>query len=91
MSEILVCTASWVDKSLLDSKLFYPRDARTAESRLRYYATNFPLVEVDSSYYALPGPWICNRCAAYRPVFMRVEGAPWRGLSAKVACPRIGG
>lgn len=28
--------------------------ARTAEARLRYYASQFPIVEVDSSYYALP-------------------------------------
>src|SRR5512147_930539 len=56
MGDILVGTASWADKSLLDSKLFYPKEAKTAEARLRYYATQFPLVEVDSSYYALPAP-----------------------------------
>ncbi len=51
---ILVGTASWTDKSLLDSKRFYPPEARTAEARLRFYATQFPMVEVDSSYYAIP-------------------------------------
>jgi uncharacterized protein YecE (DUF72 family) len=50
MNDILVCTASWADKSLLDSRLFYPKEANTAEARLRYYATHFSLVEVDSSY-----------------------------------------
>ena len=49
MGDILVGTASWADKSLLDSKLFYPKEANTAEARLRYYATHFSLVEVDSS------------------------------------------
>ena len=49
-----VGTASWTDKSLIASGRFYPPDARTAEARLRYYATQFPLVEVDSSYYAMP-------------------------------------
>jgi uncharacterized protein YecE (DUF72 family) len=34
--------------------VFYPEGATTAEDRLRYYATKFPLVEVDSTYYALP-------------------------------------
>ena len=28
--------------------------AANAEARLRYYAARFPLVEVDSSYHALP-------------------------------------
>jgi len=27
---------------------------KTAEQRLRYYASEFPIVEVDSSYYAIP-------------------------------------
>ena len=56
MGDILVGTASWADKSLVDSKLFYPKVAKTAEARLRHYATNFRPVEVDSSYYALPAP-----------------------------------
>jgi len=53
MGDILIGTASWADKSLVDSKLFYPKEAKTAEARLRHYADNFRLVEVDSSYYAL--------------------------------------
>src|SRR5579871_375663 len=54
MSGLYVGTASWTDKSLLDSRLFYPARVRTAEDRLRFYASQFPVVEVDSSYYALP-------------------------------------
>ena len=34
--------------------VFYPRGADTAEERLGYYASRFPLVEVDATYYALP-------------------------------------
>jgi uncharacterized protein YecE (DUF72 family) len=47
-------TSSWTDKTLIASKRFYPSSASSAEDRLRYYAERFPLVEVDSSYYALP-------------------------------------
>lgn len=53
MSEILVGTASWTDKTLLDSG-WYPKDAKTAEKRLAYYASQFNVVEVDSTYYAPP-------------------------------------
>ncbi len=53
---ILVGTASWAEKSLIDSGLFYPPEAKTAEARLRYYASVFPLVELDASYYAIPAP-----------------------------------
>ncbi|PYO44322.1 MAG: DUF72 domain-containing protein [Gemmatimonadetes bacterium] len=55
-SRILVGTASWADKSLVDSGKFYPSKIVKAEDRLRYYASQFPIVEVDSSYYAMPVP-----------------------------------
>jgi uncharacterized protein YecE (DUF72 family) len=53
MSEIRIGTASWTDKTLIESG-WYPPEANTPEKRLRYYARQFPIVEVDSSYYALP-------------------------------------
>jgi uncharacterized protein YecE (DUF72 family) len=56
VNNILVGTASWTDKTLIDCGRFYPRGCSGAEARLRYYATQFPLVEVDSSYYAVPTP-----------------------------------
>ena len=54
MGNILVGTASWTDKTLIDSGGFYPREAKSAEARLRFYASRFPMVEIDSTYYALP-------------------------------------
>lgn len=53
---VLVGTASWTDKTLIACGRFYPKEATSAEARLRYYASQFPLVEVDSSYYAMPAP-----------------------------------
>ncbi|MDQ3662560.1 MAG: DUF72 domain-containing protein, partial [Actinomycetota bacterium] len=53
MGEILIGTASWTDKSLVQSG-WYPKNASSADARLRFYTTQFPLVEVDSSYYFLP-------------------------------------
>lgn len=51
---ILVGTASWTDPTILAEGVFYPPAATTPEARLRYYASRFPLVEVDATYYALP-------------------------------------
>jgi uncharacterized protein YecE (DUF72 family) len=51
---VLVGTSSWTDKTLIESGKFYPRTATTPEDRLRYYASRFPIVEIDSSYYGLP-------------------------------------
>ena len=53
MGCIQVGTASWTDKTLLTSG-WYPEDAETAERRLQYYASQFSLVEVDSTYYTPP-------------------------------------
>jgi uncharacterized protein YecE (DUF72 family) len=55
MGNIIVGTASWTDKSLIQCGRYYPAGVKTAEERLRYYAAEFPIVEVDASYYAIPG------------------------------------
>jgi uncharacterized protein YecE (DUF72 family) len=67
MSSLLVGTASWTDKSLLDSGRFYPPSVQSAEERLRFYASQFPLVEVDSSYYAIPLPRAAELWSARTP------------------------
>lgn len=54
MGLLRVGTASWTDKTLLASG-WYPPEASTPEERLRFYASRFPVVEVDATYYALPG------------------------------------
>lgn len=54
MARVRVGTASWTDRSLVESGSYYPHWAKTAEDRLRFYASEFPVVEVDSSYYGLP-------------------------------------
>ncbi|VVE87320.1 DUF72 domain-containing protein [Pandoraea bronchicola] len=54
VGNVYVGTASWTDKSLIACKRFYPPGHTSAEARLRYYASRFPMVEVDSSYYAMP-------------------------------------
>src|SRR5687767_5623103 len=54
MASVLLGTASWTDPTLIKSGRFYPPDAKTPEARLRYYASQFPLVEVDATFYAMP-------------------------------------
>ena len=62
MGDILVGTASWANRSLLDSRLFYLKEeeANSAEAHLRFYATHFSLVEVDTSYYAMRAPQVAE-------------------------------
>ncbi len=53
--KIYVGTCSWAEQSFVRSD-FYPRAVRSASDRLRYYATRFPTVEIDASYFALLPP-----------------------------------
>ena len=51
---VRVGTASWTDPTMTAGEVFYPRGTDSAEGRLQYYASQFPLVEIDATYYALP-------------------------------------
>jgi uncharacterized protein YecE (DUF72 family) len=66
MGDVRVGTASWTDRTLLESG-WYPPEADTPDKRLRFYARQFPLVEVDSTYYALPAEQTATAWAARTP------------------------
>jgi uncharacterized protein YecE (DUF72 family) len=66
MGRILVGTASWTDKSLIKSG-WYPDGATSAEERLKYYASQFPVVEVDSTYYYPPRQQVAQQWAERTP------------------------
>ncbi|HEX2679827.1 MAG TPA: DUF72 domain-containing protein, partial [Candidatus Dormibacteraeota bacterium] len=52
--EVRFGTASWTDPTMTAPGVFYPKGLSTAEERLRFYASQFSVVEVDATYYALP-------------------------------------
>ena len=51
---VLTGSCSWTDRTLVEDSDWYPKRTMTAEERLRYYAAQFPLTEIDSTYYAPP-------------------------------------
>jgi probable DNA metabolism protein len=66
-ARLLVGVAGWTDPSLVEGGHFYPREATTPEDRLRFYASRFPLVEVDSTYYAMPSRSAASAWASRTP------------------------
>jgi uncharacterized protein YecE (DUF72 family) len=46
--------SAWTDKSMLEEGEFYPRKTMSAEERLWWYSRFFDVVEVNSSFYAIP-------------------------------------
>ena len=62
-ADVRIGTCSWTDPTLTGTDAFYPDVVMTAEERLAFYAEHFPIVEVDSTYYAPPsekvaGLWV---------------------------------
>jgi uncharacterized protein YecE (DUF72 family) len=49
---VRIGTCSWADEAL--TKYWYPKDVRTGEERLHFYADHFSTVEANSTYYRLP-------------------------------------
>jgi uncharacterized protein YecE (DUF72 family) len=60
---ILVGTASWADPGFTD---WYP-EGLPARQRLAYYAQHFDLVEVNTSYYAIPRPAVVQSWVEQTP------------------------
>ena len=53
-TRVRVGICAWADPALIESGAFYPKKSMSAEARLRHYASVFDVVEVNSSYYAIP-------------------------------------
>jgi len=51
---VLIGISSWTEPTLIKRGHFYPKGVSSAEERLKFYATQFPIVEVDSTYYFPP-------------------------------------
>src|SRR5881396_3355225 len=64
---VRVGISSWADPALIESRAFYPRKSMSADARLRFYASVFDVVEVNSSYYAIPDVLNVRRWAERTP------------------------
>jgi uncharacterized protein YecE (DUF72 family) len=53
-ARVRVGICSWADPGLIEDGSFYPKRSMSAEARLRFYASVFDTVEVNSAYYAIP-------------------------------------
>ena len=59
--------SAWTDKSMLEEGQFYPRKTMSAEERLRWYSRHFDVVEVNSSFYAIPSPDMTSQWVTRTP------------------------
>ena len=85
---IRVGICSWTEKTLIQSREFYPPSAKTAEARLRFYAQHFDVVEVDSSYYAIPAMQTAGLWAERTPQAFTFHIKAFAGLTGHGVDPR---
>ena len=78
MARILVGTTSWTEKTLVESGHFYPSEVHTVEARLRFYASRFSIMEVDSTCVVLFqfAPWFVYRPSSLELISTCVERLP---------------
>lgn len=93
---VCVGTCSWADKSL--DGVFYPDGMKPAE-RITFYASRFPTVEINSSFYAMPSernselwaertpPGFLFHAKAFGP--MTTHKREWQGREMKAATPEM--
>jgi uncharacterized protein YecE (DUF72 family) len=85
---IRVGICGWTEKTLIQSREFYPPSAKTAEARLRFYAQHFDVVEVDSSYYAIPAMQTVGLWAERTPEGFIFHIKAFAGLTGHGVDPR---
>ena len=89
MNNIAVGTASWTDKSLIQCGRYYPPGVKTPEERLRFYSDEFPIVEVDSSYYAIPSEQTARLWVERTPQDFIFDVKAFRLFTQHQTAPRV--
>ena len=85
---VLTGSCSWADKTLVEDADWYPRRTMSAEERLRFYASQFPLTEIDSTYYAPPTEQQARRWAERTPDGFRFDVKAYSLLTGHPTRPR---
>src|SRR4051812_8039624 len=82
-------TCGWADKSLVACGRFYPPPvARDAKKRVGFYASRFDLVEIDTSYYALPAEETVAGWAEQTPPGFTFDVKAYALMTGHSASPR---
>jgi uncharacterized protein YecE (DUF72 family) len=85
---VLTGSCSWTDKTLVEEADWYPQRTMSAEERLRYYAAQLPLTEVDSTYYAPPAERQVALWASRTPEGFRFDVKAYSLLTGHPTRPR---
>jgi uncharacterized protein YecE (DUF72 family) len=85
---VLTGSCSWTDRTLVEQGDWYPRRTMAPEERLRFYASRFPLTEVDSTYYAPPAEQQARLWAERTPAGFRFDVKAYSLLTGHPTRPK---
>lgn len=84
---ILVGAGSWSERTLVHESGWYPRRSMKAAQRIAYYASRFPLVEIDATSRFPPTPDLCRQWVDRTPVGFTLDVQGWALLTGGAALP----
>jgi uncharacterized protein YecE (DUF72 family) len=74
-------TCSWTDPTLLKGADWYPKKTMSAAERLAFYASRFPVVEADSTYYHPPSHALAEGWVERTPPGFTMDVKAWSLLT----------
>jgi uncharacterized protein YecE (DUF72 family) len=81
MARVLTGTCSWTDPTLVRETDWYPKRTMKPAERLAFYASRFPLVEADSTYYRPPEQELTQGWVERTPPGFRMDVKAWSLLT----------
>src|SRR5689334_13459745 len=85
---VLTGTCSWAEKTLVEESDWYPQRTMAPEERLRFYASQFPLTEIDATYYGPPAERQAELWAQRTPDGFRFDVKAYSLLTGHPTKPR---
>ncbi len=85
---VLTGSCSWADRTLTGESDFYPQKTMSAKERLEFYAAQFPLTEIDSTYYAPPAEQQARLWAERTPEGFRFDVKAYSLLTGHPTRPK---
>jgi uncharacterized protein YecE (DUF72 family) len=84
---VMVGAASWAARSLTQESDWYPKRTMKAAERLAYYASRFPIVEVESTYWFPPTPDVARQWVERTPEGFTMDIRAWSLFTGQPTLP----
>jgi uncharacterized protein YecE (DUF72 family) len=84
---VLVGVCSWANRSLTQESNWYPKRTMKAAERLAFYTSQFPVVEVESTYWFPPTPDVARQWVDRTPDGFVMDVRAWSLFTGQPTLP----